>query len=209
MPAENLQPAYTTSWNATFEREIAARLVTGLSYLGGSGSRLYSKNNVNRPGSGGLLNPACVTTRHASDGTTPIGPDYSECPNLNPRLDILAIRGNLDHSSYHALQVSLDSRNLPGWGMQFGINYTWSHSIDDASSSNGDDSIANPTGPWSLDAFNASRDRGSLILINAIVSLHISSGRFRWHSVRRAGQSDSYWQAGLLQACYLPDQSAV
>jgi hypothetical protein len=45
--------------------------------------------------------------------------------------------------------------------MQFVINYTWSHSIDDSSSSNGDDSIANPTGPWPLDAFNASRDRGS------------------------------------------------
>lgn len=97
----------------------------GFSYLGASGNRLYSKNNVNRFDNAGLLNPSCITTRYASDGIAPIGPDYSGCPNLNPHLDTLAIRGNLDHSSYHELQVSLDSRSLPGWGMQFGINYTW------------------------------------------------------------------------------------
>jgi hypothetical protein len=190
VPAQDLRPAYTVSWNATFERELAARFLGGFSYLGASGNRLYSQNNVNRTGSAGLLDPTCITTRCASDGITPIGPDYSGCQQLNPQLDMLVIRGNRDHSSYHALQVALDSRTLPGWGVQFGINYTWSHSIDDTSSSNGDDSIANPTGPWPLDAFNASRDRGS----SDFDQRHRIAAHFIWqmplaqHSMHRANR---------------------
>jgi hypothetical protein len=34
VPADDLRPAYTISWNAMFEREIAVRFVTGFSYLG-------------------------------------------------------------------------------------------------------------------------------------------------------------------------------
>ncbi len=160
-PAENLRPAYAISWNVTFERELANRFLAGVSYLGASGNRLYSKNNVNRSGSAGLLDPNCVGVRYASDDTTRIGPDYSKCQPLNPLLSTVAIRGNLDHSSYNALQLKLDSRTLSHWGAQFGVNYTWSHSIDDSSSSNGDDFTGNSTGPWPLDAFDASRDRGS------------------------------------------------
>jgi hypothetical protein len=158
--ATNLRAAYTVSWNLTLEHELAGSYVFGASYLGSSASRLYSINNVNRTGSGGLLDPSCVTTRFAADGVTPIGPDYTSCPNLNPDFSSLTVRGNDGHSSFEALQLRLDSRRLSRWGFQFGINYTWSHSIDNRSVSGVSGSIAE-TGTGFLDAFQSSLDRGS------------------------------------------------
>src|SRR4029077_13310830 len=72
----NMRTPYTLSWNGTIERELGGRFVIGASYLGSSGSRLYSVFRINRLGSGGLLKPNCITTRFAADGTTPLGPDY-------------------------------------------------------------------------------------------------------------------------------------
>jgi hypothetical protein len=160
-PATHLRTAYTVSWNATVERELAGAMVFGASYLGSSGNRLYSVNNVNRLGSAGLLDPSCIGTRFASDDTTPLGPDYTNCQRLNPNVTTIAIRGNEGHSTFNALQLRLDSRRISRLGLEFGVSYTWSHSIDNASSSAGNDSVATPVGPWFLSAFQPSLDRGS------------------------------------------------
>jgi len=160
-PAADLRTAYTLSWNATIERELAGSFVIGASYLGSSGNRLYSTNNVNRFGSGGLRDPRCITTRFAADGTTPLGPDYTNCPRLNPNVTTIAIRANDGQSTFEALQLRLDSRRLSRWGAEFGVNYTWSHSIDNASvGAVSGDYVANPMGAWFLDAFHPGLDRG-------------------------------------------------
>ena len=155
----NMRSAYTSSWNATFERELAGSFVAGVSYLGSGGSRLYSVNRPDRMGGGGLLDPSCVTTRFASDGITPLGPDYTNCPGLNSGLSDLRDRTNGSHSYFDSLQLRLDSRRLSHWGTEFGLNYTWSHSIDNRSVSGLSGSIAE-TGAAFLDAFNPSLDRG-------------------------------------------------
>ncbi|PYV68248.1 MAG: hypothetical protein DMG96_36990 [Acidobacteria bacterium] len=155
----NMRSAYTLSWNATIERELRGSFVVGASYLGSSGSRLYSTYRLNRLGSGGLLDPSCITTRFAADGTTPLGPDYTNCPGLNPEISDLRDRTNGSHSSFEALQLRLDSRRLSRWGVEFGANYTWSHSIDNRSVSALSSSVAETGGNF-LDAFNPSLDRG-------------------------------------------------
>ena len=158
--ATNLHTAYTISWNATIERELRARFVAGASYLGSSGSRLYSITDYSRIGSGGLLDPSCVTTRFADDGTTPIGPDYTRCPGLNPNVLALNVRENRGHSSYQALNLRIDSRRLARWGAEFGVNYSWGHSIDNRSFSGASLTVAD-TGGGYLDAFHPGLDRGS------------------------------------------------
>jgi hypothetical protein len=155
----NMRTAYTLSWNATIEREFGGRFVIGASYLGSSGSRLYSVFRVNRLGSGGLLDPSCITTRFAADGATPLGPDYTNCPGLNPEVSDLRVRANGSHSSFEALQLRLDSRHFQRWGAEFGVNYTWSHSIDNRSSSALDSGA--DVGTSFLDAFHSGLDRGS------------------------------------------------
>ena len=82
--ATNLRTAYSVSWNATIERQLAGSFVAGASYIGSSGNRLYSINDRSRIGSGGLLDPSCITTRFAADGITPLGPDYANCSGLYP-----------------------------------------------------------------------------------------------------------------------------
>ena len=159
-PDTHMRSAYVSSWNATLEHEFAAALVVGASYLGSSGSGLYSLDNVNRVGSGGLLDPSCISMRIASDGITPIGPDYANCSRLNRKVANIGLRTNGGHSSYHALQLRADSRPISRLGLEFGANYTWSHSIDNRSVSGTSNSIAD-TGSGYLDAFDPSLDRGS------------------------------------------------
>src|SRR5262249_28026006 len=132
-PDLHTDSAYVASWNVTLEKQLAATLVIGASYLGSSGTRLYSGNNLNRVGSGGLLDPSCVTTRIAADGLAAIGPDYSNCSRLNQVLSNIVARGNGGHSSYHALQLRMDSRRVSRLGLELGANYTWSHSVDNRS----------------------------------------------------------------------------
>jgi hypothetical protein len=159
-PDTHMRTAYTASWNATIEKEFAGSYVAGISYLGSSGIALYSLDNVNRVGSGGLLNPSCITSRMASDGVTSLGPDYTNCQRLNPNISNIGLRTNGGHSSYNALQLRLDSRRLTRWGLEFGGNYTWSHSIDNRSVSGISASVADTGGQY-LDAFQPSLDRGS------------------------------------------------
>ncbi|MGE5733679.1 MAG: TonB-dependent receptor domain-containing protein [Acidobacteriota bacterium] len=153
----DIRSAYTLSWNGTIERELK-KFVIGASYLGSSGSRLYSTYRPNRLGSGGLLDPSCITTRLAADGITSLGPYYKSCPELNPDLTDLRVRSNGSHSSFAALELRLDTRSV--WGAVFGVNYTWSHSVDNSSVSALSASVTEVGGNF-LDAFNPSADRGS------------------------------------------------
>jgi len=156
----NLKTPYTISWNATLEHDLYGKMVTAASYVGASGVHLYSLSNINRIGSGGLLDPSCVGVRLDAAGT-PIGPDYIGCPPLNPLLADTNQRSSQAHSSYHALQLSVDTRYLERLGLMLGANYTWSHSIDNKSSVEGDDFTANAIGAPFLDAFNPKLDKGS------------------------------------------------
>jgi len=159
-PDLHMHTAYLASWNATIERELATGFVIGVSYLGSSGSRLYSGNNLNRVGSGGLLDSSCVTSRIAADGITTIGPDYTNCPRLNPNISNIVSRGNDGHSSFNALQLRIDSKPISRLGLEFGANYTLSHSIDNRSVSGLSDAIGGDAVGY-LDAFAPSLDRGS------------------------------------------------
>ena len=158
--ATDLRTAYTLSWNATLEHELGGRLVMGASYLGSSGIQLYSINDLSRKGSGGLLDSSCLRTRLAADGITPLGPDYNHCPGLNPNVSALNMRENGGHSSYQALHLRLDSRHLARWGAEFGVNYAWSHSIDNDSVSGLSGFLGNTTSGY-LSAFQPSLNRGS------------------------------------------------
>ena len=116
--------------------------------------------------------------------------DYSECPRLNSRLANISVRQNGGHSSYHALQARLDSRHLSRLGLEFGGNYTWSHSIDNRSVSGLSLSVAE-TGIGYLDAFDPGLDRGSSDFdVRHRVAMH-----FIWEIPGPAVSSGSWGQA--------------
>ncbi|PYV92531.1 MAG: hypothetical protein DMG05_04110 [Acidobacteria bacterium] len=136
---QNLKAAYAVEWNATVEHELAHSFLLAAAYVGSSGKHLYRLVNTNRIGSGQFAGRPGQRLVNSASGFTTIN--------------------NLAASSYHGLQLRVDSLNIRNLGLQFGANYTWSHSIDNVSSLMGDDLING--GGLPLDAFNPWLDKGS------------------------------------------------
>ena len=143
--SESLKTAYTIAYNVTFEHELNSKLVVGASYVGSTGKRLYSLNNVNRLDSIGLINPSALNPICLADAS---------CGRLNTSATSINERGNGNSSRYNALQVRLDSRFIDRLGVQFGFNYTLSKSTDNGSSFFGDDAINGFIGFGATDPFN-------------------------------------------------------
>lgn len=154
---QNLRTAYSVSWNLGVERKITNNLVAGATYVGASGVKLYALTNPNRLNSGVYLGrPRSADVD--SNPNTLLDVDVDGIPF--PAVAELNTRSNQGHSTYHAMQVRVESGEIRSLGLQFGANYTWSHSIDNISSVFGVDLVANPLGLGFLDAFNPSLDRG-------------------------------------------------
>ncbi len=137
---QDLTTASTWAWNATFQHDWANRLLLAASYVGSRGQDLYRPINANRLGSGRLLGrPEERLVNHIAG---------------------LITVGNQSRSSYHGLQLRVDSLRLRRFGLQYGLNYTWSHSLDNVSSLVGDDSVSG-AGGLPLDAFDPDLDKGS------------------------------------------------
>jgi len=101
----NLTLPYTLQWNVALEQALGSKQSITLSYIGSAGLRLLTQFQY-RPANLGNLN------------FKPTSPLY--------------VTLNSATSDYHALQVQYEKRL--GQGLQGLASYTWSHSIDDASS---------------------------------------------------------------------------
>jgi hypothetical protein len=102
-------------WHLGFEYQLPADTVFKVSYAGSHGERLYAFYNGNQ------------ATPSADSGSP-----------LAPRRPFPAVDGTIDTfrsntiSNYHALQVNVEKRASNG--LEFNASYTYSHSLDDASS---------------------------------------------------------------------------
>ncbi len=101
---------YNEVWNAAIERELPASMILSLAYIGSRTVHADSSTVLNVP----LPGPAPISARR------PI-------PQLSQISDI---RWN-GWDSYHAFTMDV-KRRFTG-GFMFDMNWTWSHSIDDAS----------------------------------------------------------------------------
>ncbi len=140
---QNMRTAYANVWNVNVQHELRNNFVFTLAYAGSNGIKLYSLNNVNRAGSGILLG--------------------REGERLNPTISSLNLRANDGHSNYNSFQASVDSRYIRRAGLQFRASYTWSHAIDNQSSTFGDSYLISRVGAGvfgSQDAFNPAADKG-------------------------------------------------
>ena len=102
-------------WHLGMEYQLPSETVVELSYAGSHGQRLYGFYNGNQ----------------ATPSTDPNAP-------LADRRPFPAVDGTIDAfrsdtiSNYHSLQARLEKRM--SHGLQFEVSYTYSHSLDDASS---------------------------------------------------------------------------
>jgi hypothetical protein len=139
---QNLRTAYANVWNFNVQHELAKNYTVSLAYAASNGIHLYSLNNINRRGSGILL---------------------GQPGRLNPTISSINFRGNDGHSNYHSFQARVDSRYVERAGLQFTAAYTWSHAIDNESSTFGDSYLLSRVGAGVFgfqDAFNPAGDKG-------------------------------------------------
>jgi carboxypeptidase family protein/TonB-dependent receptor-like protein len=106
---------FMQQWFLGFQYELPANTVFEISYVGSHGSHLFGLFNGNE----------AVPT---ADPTIPFAPRRPD-PNIDAGIDTL--RSNL-FSNYNGLQLRLEKRFSKG--LQFEAAYTYSHSLDDASS---------------------------------------------------------------------------
>jgi carboxypeptidase family protein len=125
----NLRTPYVQNFNLNIQRELFKNGVLEVGYVGSHGTKLFRYRDINQP-----PNPAVSTGRPFDNG--PLAPSGFPFFYVN-QLETTA------NSNYNALQTSFTLRN---WrGLTSMINYTWSHSIDNAS--DGQDYVANATQP--------------------------------------------------------------
>ena len=125
----NLKTPMIQNFNLNFQQELFKNVVWQIGYVGSIGTNLFRYRDINQP-----INPAVSTARPFDNG--PFAPSGGTFFYVNQ----LETSSN---SNYNALQTNLNLRGFKHFNAQ--INYTWSHSIDNAS--DGQDYVANATQP--------------------------------------------------------------
>ncbi|HXG91290.1 MAG TPA: TonB-dependent receptor [Blastocatellia bacterium] len=143
---ENIVNAYAHFWSLAIERQITPRLMTSIEYSGSAGRKLYDLTNDNRIG---------YAFRFFGEEESAANP----LDLLNPKFFPLNTRSNRGRSNYNALILELNSSNLREYGLQFTARYTWSHALDNLSSTFSES--FNNFNLGLLDPFNPDLDYGS------------------------------------------------
>ncbi len=139
----NIKTAYAHQWSFAVERQLSSDALFALEYSGSAGRNQYTIDRLNIPGT------ALV---YAGTGGTRT--------RINPQYSTINFRTNGGTSLYNGFNTRFELRNFRKYGLTLRANYTWSHSIDDGSSTfTTDNNSAYNLGL--LDPLNPSLDRGS------------------------------------------------
>jgi len=129
--AQNLRTPYIQNYNLNLEHEITNGVGVEVGYVGSQGrklARFLDLNQVNPPGSGIVAYPNHVYVNQFQSSAA---------------------------SNYNSLQASLKLRNYHG--LNSTVNFTWAHSIDNAS--DGQDYVPNASQPDN--SFNPAAERAN------------------------------------------------
>ena len=128
------------------QHQLRPGTVLDIAYAGARGAHLYDLANINQIGAGQVYlgDPVVQDAVNCANpgniqGITNLNTGVAEClTRPNPQYSDINMRGSAAGSSYSALNVGLQSQNLHNSGVMLVANYTWSHSLDDLSSTFGD-----------------------------------------------------------------------
>jgi hypothetical protein len=107
----NFRNGYTTAGNLTLERELPGDTVLQVAYVTNNAAKLYASEWPN-----------------AYAGAFP---QYRPYTTVSPGLGEFQLTDNHAHSTYNSLQTMI-RKSSPSYGLQFQVSYTWSKSIDNA-----------------------------------------------------------------------------
>lgn len=136
----NLTTPYVATWTFNLQHAFTSNLSMEAAYVGNHGSNLTGIRDINQPpvGSGWGTGPGgeltlCLASAPAYDncvvdnnnGEQTNAPFFSKFPYLSNIFQM----GNVYHSNYDGLQLTLNARNYHGLSMVAG--YTYAHALDD------------------------------------------------------------------------------
>lgn len=158
--------SYVIQNSAALQQEVARNLIFTAGWIGSHGvHQVFSTNDINNVG---------------PQGQTPQGTYYwpgaaRNLPTLNPAVGTESYTAFIGSSVYNSLQTTL-SYNSPR-GISGKVSYTWSHSIDDSSSSISGASFSNAVSgllPFdlTLDRADSDFDVRNVFSANMILPIH-------------------------------------
>ena len=161
-PDYNIKTAFSNFWSLSLEREVTKGLKIEGDYSGSRGVHLYDISILNRAGYGNAFlgdpigSGGCATFKTAS----------ANCASfLNTQYSGINRRGSNGYSNYNGVTFGAKLDNLGETGLTLSFNYTWSHALDNLSSTFSDaDSFANNNGKFNtgyLDPYAPMLDKGN------------------------------------------------
>jgi len=144
---QNLKVAYAQTWDLAIERRITPHSVVSIDYAGSHGVHLYDISNVNP----------------SRAGSTYLG-DARANNRLNFGYSNMNFRSGNAYSHYNGMTVQYKTNNLWNKGVNLNANYTWSHALDNLSSTFTDSEFGTASGAYYLgylDGFNPKLNFGN------------------------------------------------
>jgi len=135
----NINVAQTQFWSMNVEHQLFPNAILNVSYSGAHGVHLYDLANINLAGAGNFyLNDPVVTGTDPVSGTTcpwtnPVSNEATCYTRLNSQYTNINKRGSMGSSSYNGLNVKFQAQDIHKTGVSLIANYTFSHSLDDLS----------------------------------------------------------------------------
>jgi Carboxypeptidase regulatory-like domain/TonB-dependent Receptor Plug Domain len=131
----NIRTPYMQNFNLNFQQELTRKTVFQIGYVGSNGHKLLRFRDINQPTQAQInaldLACGCINTY------------FFPRRLLGSPFFYINYQESSANSNYNALQTSL---RVTDWhGFTTTLNYTWSHSIDDAS--DGEDYVPNASQP--------------------------------------------------------------
>ncbi len=140
---QNIPTAYVQFWSAAVDYQVLKDSVLSFEYSGSKGTHEYDISNLNAGGYGSaFLGDARFNNR------------------LNYQYSGINYRDSNGFNSYNGLNVKFQSSNLFNKGLYLNANYTWSHAIDNLSSTFTEGSNGGYVAGY-LDPYNANLDKGN------------------------------------------------
>ena len=173
----HIRTPYMQNFNLNFQQELSRRIVLQVGYVGSNGHKLFRFRDINQPTQADIT-AADLACNCINDGSVPRR--YQILTGSSPFFYINYEESSAN-SNYNALQTSL---RVSDWhGVTSTLNYTWSHSIDDAS--DGEDFVPNASQP---------NDSSAPIRFNRGNSNFDVRNRLTWNFVYQFPNHKGSWQ---------------
>jgi Carboxypeptidase regulatory-like domain/TonB dependent receptor len=171
----HIRTPYMQNFNLNFQQELTRKTVLQIGYVGSNGHKLFRFRDINQP------TQAEITAADLACGCINSVPRRYQTLTGSSPFFYINYQESSANSNYNALQTSL---RVTDWhGFTSTVNYTWSHSIDDAS--DGEDYVPNASQPNDSTApIGSNRGNSNFDVRN----------RFTWNFVYQFPNHKGSWQ---------------